>query len=453
MKKNKTIVLQQHQSDRLVSGSKFTFRAIVRYSTIVVYASLITWLLLDIKSIPTTTVELYTPIWNLIIIFGLVAIAIITLKMNQYFLNGRLLNVLMTTIGFGFAITLILMLKGTKVLDAYKFYEITYWVLGMLMLNTLWLFVIAYTERKTRPFFSRSVVYKIIVRLFIMAAIGIMHWFIKLHIPKLLNQTGGTPIDTEDKLVMMHIMTIAIFLVIPIIITIWRLLHFRKRISNEEITQALSLSIATLIGLPMAIWFTITSLKFESSWQAYVFLAGPIVAIAMIVTFSLYNKSELASPKVFRTIMSLAIFIIWINKFVFEFLYPYVMESSYTVPVTLIAATVVSIFALIKNIPLSKPAAWAFASFVAISNLIMFLEWTLTSLEINVIDLPFNLNDMLNGIIIIDVASMVTASIASWYIVQARISRNVKQIKETKKMKNHDLKSQTKHDKKEAKNA
>lgn len=434
MKFKKNIILFKSKTKKISVNSKFIFRAIVRYSISLIIASIVTYLLFQIKDVNiNNTVSATKDVWfKFILIFTVVLIGYITIKMNQYVFNGNIFNITMVLIAVGYAIFISIFLQDIRLESLDQISYLLMFLLPFPSFMLIWYLGIIFFERKTRPFLSKYMMWKSIGSILGQFLLWLGYWFISEHTD--LIHDGNYRVDLESKATMFHIIAMIAVFIFMMVLTIVRFMKFKKKTQKNEIIKSISISVAAILIIPLTIWFTWRYIETPNYSKDYLIISLNLLVIAFAMWITSLKNTRLASSVVSNLMYAISILFIWAIKFAFEFTAVGDVTKNLKTSITLISLSIIVILIYVKNNPITIVQSLAQLTFIILVTIYILAEWIIANdpklisdIEefLNNMNIKINIDEMLNTVVLSGTTGMVTGAISLWYRTQTKINKNI----------------------------
>lgn len=432
---NRDVIIFKSKANRNSTHSKYTFRAIVRYSIIFTMSSLIAFLLFSLGSLQNVTSDFSQfkeeNMSKLVAIALIVSIGVIAVKMNQTSFNASALNIVMVVLCIGYAAFIAIYFRDYKV-DELKNLQIMYhfaWPVAVFL--TVWYFLASYVERKTRPQLSKYMIWRAISAI----NIQVIVWLCFIYAFKFtsLIRDSHDSFDKENPLHLLIVVSAALLLLGEIAQTIVRVIKYRTALSREEILKSVSLAIVFMTTIPLTIWFVFNYIIFPKSLYEFLFSIVPILVMGFGLWVTLLRKGRVSSPVISTTIYSISIVMIWTNKFSFDSFQILDINPDWEMAMSLIAMATIVIFMFIKNNPASLMQsisqiifALLVSAFILGNSVIAAFPDSRDTLNASLeISVGMSWDEALNIIMLTSSAGLALSATSSWYKIQAKINHNL----------------------------
>lgn len=432
---NRDVIIFKSKANRNATSSKYTFRAIVRYSIIFTLSSLIGFLLFSLGSLTNVTSDFnqYAKdnVAKLFAIGLIISVGIIAIKMNQTSFNASILNLIMVLLCIGYAAFLSIHFRDYKVAEFKNLEKLYHYAWPIAAFLTFWYFLASFVERRTRPQLSKYMIWRAFSAINIQAIfwLGYIYAF---KFTSIIRDTHDT-FDKENPLHLLLVVGAGLLVLGEIAQTIVRLLKYRTALSKEEILKSISLAVVFMITIPLAIWFIYNYIVLPKSRDEYLFSIAPVLIMVFGLWVTLLKKGRVSSPVISTTIYSVSIVMIWTNKFAFDSFEILDLRQGWEISMSLIAMVTIVIFMFIKNNPASLMQSLSQILFAILVSAFILGDSVIaafpdsrdvinTSLEISV---GMSWDEALNIIMLTSSAGLALSATSAWYKVQAKINHNL----------------------------
>ena len=303
----------------------------------------------------------------------------------------------------------------------------------------IWYIGISFFERNARPFISSYLRWKSFNTLLLIVLIWITYIFVNRH-TRIFGNNLPASVDIHNNIQFLHLASMLLIISLVVVLWIVRMISYRKKIKNEELLKNISISAAVIILLPLTIWFVVIYIESPKYTNDFLMIIADIISVGVALVFTFIKRLRVASSVVNSTVYSIALMVIWLNKFAIEYASNSALSHNWETSVTLISLTIVVLLIFIKNNPATKIQSLSELLFVFNVMVFILIEWVISgwsdarqSLNTTFSLFGVSSDETLNTLVLFSLLGLVATSIIAWYKVQSRINYNLsKKLKSVK---------------------
>lgn len=426
-KEKPTLIFSQNASE-LYMGNSLTFRKMTKHILTLVFSIYLLIIIWQVKEIPMNEEQIILFVWkasiySVIVMMFKKSVKLLHMLNNEFYIIAL---ILLVSISYGSVLTFY---TTTIKVNEYKdLYFITVWTLPIAFSNVFWYPLMAFFERKTKPFFSVVLIFQTFGSL----ALSIASWMVHVQMTTII--LTGESYDIRNPFIISTLMTGITFFIIGSGIYTYTFFTYKSFLIDPFATKTSSYASALVSLIPVAIWFTFSNAQFKNTTHSWIYTLIIICIGGLTLYLGLSSKNQINSSKIYFTINSLVIALTWILSFIFLSQYKGYMDADYTRSLALIITALAAGLTYWR----SSPSPNAFSSFfyqimIGFLVLIILFLWAISKFNILPIDLPFNINELLSAIIMVFPILTFFFSFVSWFVILGRMNKNLRRMTRAKK--------------------
>lgn len=429
----RTLIYTQNASE-LYMGNSLTLRKMTKHILTLVFSIYLFIIIWQVKSVPLEMEELIKLAWKASIYSSLVVIYKKSIKL-LHMLNNELYlisAILIVYVIYGSVLTFVA--SNVKIDDVKQLYKTTYWLVpATVFANVVWFPVMAFFERKTKPFYSKVLIFQAIASLSSTLTAIAIH----LLITKIVLVEGSISFNIRDKSTISTLMLGVSTVIISASIYIYIFFSYKSFLVDPFATKTTSYATAVVSVVPVTLWFVSNVAVWRNNGPTWIYLGVMAILLAILLLFGFSKKNQINSSKIYFSINSFIIAIAWVASFYFISQWKTQINSNFARSLALIITSVAAILTYWR----SSPSPNAFASFLYrtmmwVLILLVIFIWAISKVNI----LPaisfaitdFSINELLSAVIMVFPILTFFFSIFSWFTVLGKMNRNYRRMNKAK---------------------